>query len=46
MSEVAGPMEKSGLIVTDVEVLRMHYSYTLKNWKERFLSNKSKVLPS
>ena len=44
MSEVAGPMEKSGLIVTDVEVLRMHYSYTLRNWKERFLSNKSKVL--
>ena len=44
MSEVAGPIEKSGLIVSDVEVLRMHYSHTLRNWKERFLNNKSKVL--
>ena len=44
MSEVIGPIEKSGLIVADVEVLRMHYSHTLRNWKERFLKNKSKVL--
>ena len=44
MSEVIGPIEKSGLIVSDVEVLRMHYSHTLRNWKERFLKNKSKVL--
>ena len=44
MSEVIGPIEKSGLIVSDVEVLKMHYSHTLRNWKERFLKNKSKVL--
>ena len=44
MSEVTGPIEKSGLMVTDVEVLRMHYFHTLRNWKERFLRNKSKVL--
>ena len=44
MSEVTGPIEKSGLIVSDVEVLKMHYSHTLRHWKERFLSNKSKVL--
>ena len=44
MSEVAGPIEKSGLMITDVEVLRMHYFHTLRNWKERFLRNKSKVL--
>ena len=44
MSEVTGPIEKSGLMVTDVEVLRMHYFHTLRNWKERFLHNKSKVL--
>ena len=44
ISELAGPIEKSGLIATDVEVLRMHYAYTLRNWKERFLHNKSKVL--
>jgi cyclopropane-fatty-acyl-phospholipid synthase len=44
MSEVTGPIEKSGLMVADVEVLRMHYFHTLRNWKERFLRNKSKVL--
>jgi cyclopropane-fatty-acyl-phospholipid synthase len=44
MSEVAGQIEKSRLILSDVEVLRMHYSHTLRKWKERFLYNKSKVL--
>ena len=44
MSEITAPIEKSGLVISDVEVLRMHYSHTLRNWKERFLNNKSKVL--
>ena len=44
MSEVTGPIEKSGLTVSDVEVLRMHYSYTLRHWKQNFLNNKEKVL--
>ncbi len=44
MSEITVPIEKSGLIISDIEVLRMHYSHTLRNWKERFLNNKSKVL--
>ena len=44
MSEVAGPIEKSGLVVSDVEVLRMHYSHTLRSWKERCLNNKSKIV--
>ena len=44
MSEVTGPIEKSGLTVSDVEVLRMHYAYTLKHWKQRFLDNREKVL--
>ena len=44
MSEVTVPIEKSGLIVSDIEVLRMHYSHTLRHWKQRFLNNKSKVL--
>ena len=44
LSEVAGPIEKSGLILSDMEVLRMHYAYTLRNWKERFVKNKEKVL--
>ena len=44
LSEVVGPIEKSGLIVSDIEVLRMHYAHTLRNWKERFIKNKEKVV--
>ena len=44
LSEVAGPIEKSGLIVSDLEVLRMHYSHTLRNWKERCINNKSRIV--
>ena len=44
LSEVVGPIEKSGLILNDLEVLRMHYSHTLRNWKERFLSKREEIL--
>ena len=44
LSEVAGPIEKSGLILSDLEVLRMHYAHTLRHWKERFTKNKDQVL--
>ena len=44
LSEVSSPIEKSGLILSDMEVLRMHYAHTLRNWKERFIKNKDKVL--
>tara|TARA_B100001121_G_scaffold136689_1_gene119732 strand:+ start:4832 stop:6022 length:1191 start_codon:yes stop_codon:yes gene_type:complete len=44
LSEVTGPIEKSGLILSDLEVWRMHYCHTLRNWKERFLSKREQVL--
>ena len=44
LSEVALPIEKSGLIISDMEVLRTHYSHTLRHWKERFLGKKEQVL--
>tara|TARA_B100000965_G_scaffold245494_1_gene206015 strand:- start:56 stop:1243 length:1188 start_codon:yes stop_codon:yes gene_type:complete len=44
LSEVARPIENSGLIISDIEVLRMHYAHTLRHWKERFLSRKEDVL--
>ena len=44
LSEVSLPIEKSGLIISDIEVLRMRYAHTLKNWKERFMSKKGEVL--
>jgi cyclopropane-fatty-acyl-phospholipid synthase len=36
LSEMLVPIERSGLIVTDVEVLRLHYAETLKEWRRRF----------
>ncbi|WP_315919581.1 cyclopropane-fatty-acyl-phospholipid synthase family protein [Mesorhizobium sp. SP-1A] len=43
LSEVMPHIERSGLMVTDVEVLRLHYAETLKAWRERFLANRDKV---
>jgi cyclopropane-fatty-acyl-phospholipid synthase len=39
LSEVMPAIERSGLIATDVEVLRLHYAETLRHWRERFLSH-------
>jgi len=39
LSEVMPAIERSGLIATDIEVLRLHYAETLRNWRQRFLSN-------
>jgi cyclopropane-fatty-acyl-phospholipid synthase len=39
LSETLAAVERSGLWVTDVEVLRLHYAETLKHWRERFLKN-------
>jgi len=44
LSQIARPIEDSGLIISDIEVLRMHYAHTLRNWRERFLSKKETVL--
>jgi cyclopropane-fatty-acyl-phospholipid synthase len=38
LSEVLPAIERAGLIVTDIEILRLHYAETLKAWRERFLS--------
>ena len=39
LSEVMPHIERSGLIVTDIEFLRLHYAETLKAWRERFVSH-------
>jgi len=36
LSEVFAAIEQSGLIVTDVEILRLHYAETLRHWRRRF----------
>ncbi len=40
LSEVLPAIERAGLIVSDVEVLRLHYAETLKAWRERFQTSR------
>jgi len=43
LSEVLPAVERSGLLVTDIEILRLHYAETLKAWRERFLVHREQV---
>jgi cyclopropane-fatty-acyl-phospholipid synthase len=43
LSEIMTPIERSGLIVTDVEVLRLHYAETLRHWRRRFAANRDAI---
>ena len=43
LSEVIPHMEKHGLYVTDVEILRLHYAETLRHWARRFADNRDKA---
>ena len=44
LSEVLPAVERAGLWVTDVEVLRLHYAETLRHWRERFLARRDEAL--
>ena len=43
LSEVTHAIEKSGLVITDVEVLRLHYAETLKEWRRRFNKHRAEI---
>jgi cyclopropane-fatty-acyl-phospholipid synthase len=43
LSEVMASVERSGLYVTDTEILRLHYADTLKAWRERFLAHREEA---
>jgi cyclopropane-fatty-acyl-phospholipid synthase len=43
VSETTAAIERSGLYVTDVEILRLHYADTLKEWRRRFLAHRDEV---
>ncbi len=36
-------IERAGLLVTDIEILRLHYAETLKAWRDRFLAHRDEV---
>jgi cyclopropane-fatty-acyl-phospholipid synthase len=43
LSEVLPAIERAGLLVCDIEILRMHYAETLKAWRERFLARREEA---
>ncbi len=43
LSEVMPHIERSGLVLTDAELLRLHYAQTLKLWRTRFMKNREKA---
>jgi cyclopropane-fatty-acyl-phospholipid synthase len=44
MSEVLPAIQRSGLIVTDVEILRLHYAETLLAWRKRLYARREEML--
>ena len=43
VSEVLLAIERAGLFVTDIEILRLHYADTLKAWRERFVAHREEA---
>jgi len=44
LSEVLPAIERSGLLVCDIEILRLHYAETLKAWRERFMARRKEAV--
>jgi cyclopropane-fatty-acyl-phospholipid synthase len=43
LSEIAPAIQRSGLVLTDLEVLRLHYAMTLRAWRERFAARRATI---
>ena len=41
LSETTAAVEESGLWITDIEILRLHYAQTIARWRERFENERS-----
>jgi cyclopropane-fatty-acyl-phospholipid synthase len=44
LSEVLPAMERAGLLICDIEILRLHYAETLKAWRERFMARREEAV--
>lgn len=44
ISEATAATERNGLWVADIEILRLHYYYTVRHWRERFAKNRAKAV--
>ncbi len=43
LSEMMPSIERAGLVVTDIEILHLHYAYTLQAWRKRFIAHREEV---
>jgi len=43
LSEMVAAIERTGLMIADLEVLRLHYAETLRAWRNRFVANWDKA---
>jgi len=43
LSEVMPAIEKAGLWATDIEILRLHYALTLREWSRRFAAHRDEI---
>lgn len=43
LSEVLPAVERAGLVVCDIEILRLHYAETLRRWRERFAAQREEI---
>jgi cyclopropane-fatty-acyl-phospholipid synthase len=43
LSEVLPSVERSGLMTTDIEVLRLHYALTVRHWRTRFAAHRDEI---
>lgn len=44
LSEVIPHVERSGLMPTDMEFLRLHYAETLRQWRQRVAANRDRLV--
>jgi cyclopropane-fatty-acyl-phospholipid synthase len=44
VSEVIPAIERAGLLICDIEILRLHYAETLKAWRERFMARREEAV--
>lgn len=44
VAEVLPAIEKAGLLIKDIEIMPMHYAYTLRAWRERFVARRDEAV--
>ena len=44
IAEVLPTVERAGLLIKDIEILPMHYAWTLRAWRERFVARRAEAI--